>query len=253
MTPRTSSTRASIKWATASSTVGARTACGTCSSRWASQDARKDQRRKIHATALRRRGLTRATAEELTRKSPRERAMQPKEMFDVLAAHFGPEVIFDFHADPKKDKDPWFQVKPYEIEQVAEFLKTDPRFSIDTLECLTGVDYPDKHNIVVVYHLFSYSLRHPLLLKPFLPREDPALPPLVNVWPVANWHERQCYDLLGVLFEGHPDLRRLLLPDDWEGYPLRKDYGEKDDYHGSPTMRPHPPELFQIGKAPAKA
>src|SRR6266571_516606 len=120
--------------------------------------------------------------------------MQPKEMFDVLAAHFGPEVIFDFHADPKKDKDPWFQVKP------------------------------------------------------FLPREDPAIPTLVNVWSVANWQERECYDLLGVLFEGHPDLRRLLLPDDWEGYPLRKDYGEKDEYHGIPTTRPNPLELFQIGK-----
>jgi NADH-quinone oxidoreductase subunit C len=179
--------------------------------------------------------------------------MQPKEMFDVLAAQFGPEVIFDFHADPKKDKDPWFQVKPYEIEAVAEFLKTDARFSIDTLECLTGVDYLEQNHIAVIYHFYSYSLRHRLVVKTFLPREDPSIPTLVNVWSVANWQERECYDLVGVLFEGHPDLRRLLLPDDWEGYPLRKDYAEKDEYHGIPTTRPNPLELFQISKAPAKA
>src|SRR5260370_24774694 len=169
--------------------------------------------------------------------------MQPKEMFDVLGAEFGPEVIFDFHADPNKDKDPWFQVKPYEIETVAEFLKTDPRFSIDTLECLTGVDYPEQNHIVVVYHLYSYALRHRVVLKAFLPREDPSIPTLVNVWSVANWQERECYDLLGVLFEGHPDLRRVLLPPASEGYPLLEDFSQQDDYHGSPTMRPHPPEL----------
>ena len=180
-------------------------------------------------------------------------SLTPATAFDLLVAELGPEVIFDFHADPKKDRDPWFQVKPYEIERVAELLKTDPRFSIDTLECLTGVDYPEQGRIVVVYHLYSYALRHRIVMKAFLPREDPSLPTLVNVWSVANWQERECYDLLGVLFEGHPDLRRLLLPDDWEGYPLRKDYAEREDYHGIPTTRPNPLELFQISKAPAKS
>ena len=118
--------------------------------------------------------------------------------------------------------------------------------AFDYLECITGVDYPDDKRIVVVYHIYSYSLKHRVVLKVFLEREDPAMPTLVNVWSTANWQERECFDLLGVLFEGHPDLRRLLLPDDWEGHPLRKDYEEKEDYHGIPTIRPNPIELFKI-------
>jgi len=179
--------------------------------------------------------------------------MDAKAIFEALVTELGPDIVFEFHDDPKKDKDPWFQVKPYEIERVCELLKTDPRFSIDNMECLTGVDYPDKGQIAVVYHLFSYAHQHRVVMKAMLPRDDAALPSIVNVWSVANWHERECYDLLGVLFEGHPDLRRLLLPDDWEGHPLRKDYAEKDDYHGIPTSRANPIELLQISKAPAKA
>jgi NADH-quinone oxidoreductase subunit C len=130
-------------------------------------------------------------------------------------------------------------------------LKTDPAFAFDYLECITGVDYPDDKKIAVVYHLYSYSKKHRIVLKAFLDREDPAIPTLVNVWSCANWQERECFDLLGVIFEGHPDLRRLLLPDDWEGYPLRKDYEEKDSYHDIPTIRPNPIDLFKI-KLPSK-
>jgi NADH-quinone oxidoreductase subunit C len=182
--------------------------------------------------------------------------MTPEAIFKRLEQKFGAETVFDFHADPKKDKDPWFQVAPWQIEAVCEHLRDDRDLGFDYLECITGVDYPDLKKIVVVYHVFSYTQKHRVVLKAFLDRDDPAMPTLVNVWSVANWQERECFDLLGVLFEGHPDLRRLLLPDDWEGHPLRKDFEEKEDYHGIPTVRPNPIELFKIslpGKEGAKA
>jgi NADH-quinone oxidoreductase subunit C len=182
--------------------------------------------------------------------------MTPEAIFKRLEDELGKEAVFDFHPVSAKDRDAWFQVAPWEIERVCEQLKTARDLACDYLECITGVDYPTDKKIVVVYHVYSYTLKHRVVLKAFLDREDPAMPTLVNVWSVANWQERECFDLLGVLFEGHPDLRRILLPDDWEGHPLRKDYEEKEDYHGIPTVRPNPIDLFKIslpGKEGAKA
>jgi NADH-quinone oxidoreductase subunit C len=172
------------------------------------------------------------------------------DIFKKLQAEFGENVVFDFH-EAGKDKDPWFQVDPFSIEQVAVKLKTDAELHIDYLECITGIDFPDDKKIHVVYHAYSYAKKHRVVMKALLDREDPAIPTVSNVWPTANWQERECFDLLGVLFDGHPDLRRILLPDDWEGHPLRKDYEEASDYHGIPTIRPNPIELFAI-KLPEK-
>ena len=177
--------------------------------------------------------------------------MTPEEIFKKLQAEFGEQAVFDFHDGTGGDKDAWFQIEPYSIEEVCAKLKTDSELHFDYLECITGIDYPDDKKIAVVYHVYSYEEKHRVVLKCFLDRDDPALPTVSNVWRTANWQERECFDLLGVLFDGHPDLRRLLLPDDWEGYPLRKDYEEADDYHGIPTIRPNPIELFAI-KLPDK-
>jgi NADH-quinone oxidoreductase subunit C len=180
--------------------------------------------------------------------------MVPSDIFARLVEKFGEAVVFDFHADPKKDKDPWFQVAPAQIGFVATWLRDEPPMAFDFMECLTGTDYPDKKQIHVTVHLYSYARKHRLVMKALLDRDAPSMPTLSGVWPVANWHERECFDLLGVKFEGHPDLRRLLLPEDWIGHPLRKDFKEANDYHGIPTTRPNPLELFKITKKePAKA
>ncbi len=176
--------------------------------------------------------------------------MNAREVFDKLQSELG-EVVSDFHEAGPEVKDAWFQVDAYSIERVAVLLKTDPALHFDYLECVTGVDYPDDKKIHVVYHLYSYAKKHRVVMKALLDRDDPAVPTLSHVWPAANWQERECFDLLGVLFDGHPDLRRILLPDDWEGHPLRKDYAEADEYHGIPTVRPNPVELFAI-KLPEK-
>lgn len=172
--------------------------------------------------------------------------MTPEAIFQRLQSELGAEAVIEHRADPAKDKDPWFKVDPAQIEKVCEKLLRDPDFDCEYLECITGIDYPSEKKIAVVYHVYSYTKKHRVVLKVFLDRESPSVPTVVNVWSAANWQERECFDLLGVNFEGHPDLRRLLLPEDWEGHPLRKDYTEKPEYHGIPTVRPNPVELFKI-------
>jgi NADH-quinone oxidoreductase subunit C len=129
---------------------------------------------------------------------------------------------------------PWAVVAAEAIDEVAAFCKLEPDLAFDNLMCLSAVDYNKETppRIEIVYHLFSYKHRHAFVLKVMLPRENPALPTVEGVWGVANWHEREAYDLFGVVFTGHSDMRRILLPDDWEGHPLRKDWVDPDFYNG---------------------
>src|SRR5439155_15186799 len=108
----------------------------------------------------------------------------------------------------------------------------------DFLQNLTAVDWAKAGVLQVVYHLFSYAHRHEVVVKVDLPRDRPRVPSVAALWKNADWLEREQYDLLGVVFEGHPDLRRLLMPDDWVGHPMRKDYREAAEYRGMPTTRP---------------
>ncbi|MFA6542090.1 MAG: NADH-quinone oxidoreductase subunit C, partial [Bacteroidota bacterium] len=84
----------------------------------------------------------------------------------------------------------------------------------------------------VTYHLYSMVHRHKFVLKVEVPTDAPNIPSVESVWKTANWHEREAFDMYGIQFSGHPDLRRILLPDDWEGYPLRKDYEVPEFYNG---------------------
>jgi len=111
------------------------------------------------------------------------------------------------------------------LRRACEFLATDPGLRFDFLSDITAVDkFPIEPRFELNYHLVSLERRSRLRLKVRLSGQDPVAPSVVSVWPAANWHEREAFDLMGIRFEGHPDLTRILMPDDWEGYPLRKDY-----------------------------
>jgi NADH-quinone oxidoreductase subunit C len=129
------------------------------------------------------------------------------------------------------------RVRPADIVAVATLCKTDPELRFECLSNQSGVDYPKRNEIEVVYHLFSYALRHALVLKVGVSRDRPRLATVSAVWRTAIWQEREIFDLLGIDFAGHPDQRRILLPEDWVGHPLRKDYVEPETYHGISTKR----------------
>ena len=111
------------------------------------------------------------------------------------------------------------------LRPLADFLRTEPDMAFTFLSDVTGVDrFPIEPRFELNYHLLALSRRQIVRLRVRLPGNDPVTQSVVPVWPTANWHEREIFDLFGIRFEGHPDLRRIFLPDDWEGFPLRKDY-----------------------------
>ena len=119
------------------------------------------------------------------------------------------------------------------VDEICRYLYDDKRLAFDMLMCLSGVDLsPEDEDLSVVYHLFSDVHLHKVVIKAVVSKENPHLPTVENTWKTANWHEREAYDLFGIVFDGHSDLRRILLPDDWEGHPLRKNYKEPDTYRG---------------------
>jgi len=155
-----------------------------------------------------------------------ESSEREKELARVLSERFGDAV----REEPFTSDMPTFQVETNRLKEVLRFLKKEasPRFL--RLDDLTAVDesarrdrsaYPDW---TMVYHLLSFEPAGRLRLKTGLHGRQPALPSITDIWPSANWYEREVYDLFGIRFEGHPNLRRIMMPHDWEGHPLRKDY-----------------------------
>lgn len=146
--------------------------------------------------------------------------------------------------------DPWIEVAAEAIADVGRFCHDHPELRLDYLRNLSAVDWliPDEKvakkagvepHLELVYHLFGFTHRQEVVLKVILPRwhgdEPGGLPEVLTVshiWPIADWHEREVYDLMGVRFTGHPNLRRILCAEDWEGHPLRKDYVFPLEYHG---------------------
>jgi NADH-quinone oxidoreductase subunit C len=155
--------------------------------------------------------------------------MTPQEIAALLTEQFGGRIQVS-----KPDAiNPWSAVDPGAILEISQFMRTDSRLRMDHLELLGGADYKDR--IEVVYVLYSMECRHRYTLKCLLPRETPTLHTVESIWAVANWHEREAFDMYGIVFEGHSDLRRILCPDDWEGYPLRKDYKAPKSYRDMPV------------------
>ncbi|HXV84339.1 MAG TPA: NADH-quinone oxidoreductase subunit C [Candidatus Binatia bacterium] len=159
--------------------------------------------------------------------------MEAKEIYLRLEKEF-PEKVGDFKEEVQE---PYFKVTPEAIVEISRFLRDEPSFKFQVLSDLTAVDWPKEEKIQVVYHLYSYVNKSQIVLKVDLPRDNPRVPTLEGVWKVANWFEREVFDLFGVVFDGHNDLRRIMLPEDWVGHPLRKDYVEQEEYDGISTQR----------------
>ena len=153
----------------------------------------------------------------------------------LLIEKFGAAVII---GEQTNGLQPALLIAPEHIAQVCLELRNNPATYFDMLSNLTGVDYGlEANSFGVVYHLASIPYQTQLTLKVSIQNSRklddlPTFPSISAVYRTADWHEREAYDLVGIFFEGHPDLRRILLPDDWEGFPLRKDYKNAEFYKG---------------------
>jgi len=154
--------------------------------------------------------------------------MTTKEILDNLNRQF-PDAIVSSVAEGLH---PHVQVKPERLTAVCGYLKAQPGLKFDLLRCITAVDWPAKNAIELSYDLISVETTQALAVKVSVDRARPRIASVSAIWPAANWHEREAFDLMGVAFENHPDLRRILMPEDWEGHPLRKDYQDPVEYHG---------------------
>jgi NADH-quinone oxidoreductase subunit C len=184
--------------------------------------------------------------------------MDQKEIYELLAEKLGDAALgFDdegveAHAD----------VAPDSIAEACTFLRDDERLQFNQLMCLSGIDWdgldengkgksvkilgytdegqPETSDHVstgdfgVAYHLYSHTQRHKFTLRVRTQRDRASVPSVAGVWSTAAWHEREAWDLVGIRFEGHPDLRRILLEEHWEGHPLRKDYQMPDNWNNVP-------------------
>ena len=159
--------------------------------------------------------------------------MTAKEIYE-RAKELCPDGVGDLD---EECMDPFFKVDAANLKQLLLALRDDAALKFDVLSDLTALDLPKEDVIQVVYHLYSYGSRTQIVVKVDLDRGAPRIATVEDIWKVANWFEREVFDLFGVLFEGHSDLRRILLPEDWVGYPLRKDFVEQEEYDGISTER----------------
>jgi NADH-quinone oxidoreductase subunit C len=162
------------------------------------------------------------------------------EIFPIIKEKFGASILEE-HLEAL---DPFLVFEPSVVQELAQFCRDDPRLRFDLLSLISTVDYlpaaatPDGKTpakpgrLEVAYILDSTVHRHRLIAKAYLDRDNPRIATVENVWHAADWHEREAFDLMGVIFEGHHHLVRILCAEDWEGHALRKDYVIPESYHG---------------------
>ncbi|MFN7181566.1 MAG: NADH-quinone oxidoreductase subunit C [Planctomycetota bacterium] len=146
--------------------------------------------------------------------------MNTKEIFDYIKSKKPLLEIEFFDVKPQNS----IIVKSSQLIEFAEFLKEDSALLFDMCLSICGVDYPKENIMECVYEVFSTKHLHRISFKVRVPRDNPTIPSVSRIWKAADWHERETYDLVGIIYQGHPFLKRILLPEDWEGHPLRKDY-----------------------------
>ncbi len=167
-----------------------------------------------------------------------------EEIYNILKEKFG-ESIYDFVKDQPVEQ--FIVCDAAKIDEISLFLRDTAELEFDNLICLSGVDDANGENVKdesdalsivggtlsVYYHLESTNIKHKVVLKVSVPRDNPEVNSVAEVWKHADWEEREAYDLIGFNFKNHPDLRRILMPYDWDaGYPLRKDYKNPEFYQG---------------------
>jgi NADH-quinone oxidoreductase subunit C len=149
-----------------------------------------------------------------------------EELYTIIKSAAGSEVIADDQATPKA-----VRIQSEDLVSVCLELFQNPAVYFDMLSCITGIDNgPEAGTMEIAYNLYSIPFNHHLMLKVKLPREKPEIPSISHIWKTADWHEREIFDMYGILFKNHPDLRRILMPADWDGHPLRKDYRHQEYY-----------------------
>jgi NADH-quinone oxidoreductase subunit C len=153
--------------------------------------------------------------------------MTQQQIHELLKARFG-DAIGDWCIPENGDS--WVDVDAERLTDVCRFLRDTLELRFDSLRLISGVDRGDI--LLSVYHLYSYVHFHDVTLRVRTPRMMPNMPSIADLWPAAEWHEREVYDMFGIVYEGHPALTRILLPGDWDGFPLRKDYETPKIYNG---------------------
>ncbi|MSQ46491.1 MAG: NADH-quinone oxidoreductase subunit C [Ignavibacteria bacterium] len=150
-----------------------------------------------------------------------------QEITENLKQKFGTAIV---EVKETVQPDPYIIVDPNSLKEISKYLRDEEILTFDFLNCLSGLDLKGK--LAVVYHISSMKHKHSFVLRVEVPTDAPTVPSIESIWKSANWHEREAFDMYGIIFSDHPDLRRILMPYDWEGHPLRKDYQVPEFYNG---------------------